>query len=195
MPRPSARRHLLDTAATLVVTEGPAALTYDRVAENAEVSKGGMLYHFPTKALLIEALLDDVLDGFEDTVDAAVAASAAVGDGAAGGGSSTPGAWARAYVDATFDVEVSRPDLALALLVASPEAGAELMERCARRFAAWQVRLAADGLPAATAALVRYACDGWWTLRAFAPDAAAEDAPVLRRHLHALLDGAQAVPV
>jgi AcrR family transcriptional regulator len=150
MPRPSNRHRLLTAAADLVRREGAAALTLDAVAAAAGVSKGGLLYHFPTKAALIAALIDDVLDRFEVDVDRRAAA---------GGG---PAAWAHAYIDATFDVSASQPDVAAALLT-GPEVDGQVLERCADRFASWDERLTADGLSPATAALVRFACDGWWT--------------------------------
>jgi AcrR family transcriptional regulator len=175
MPRPSSRALLLETAAEVVAEHGPTALTFDGVAAAAGLSKGGLLYHFPTKVALLEALLASVLDRFETEVDRRAAAA----DG--------PLAWARAYVDATFDEPSSQPDLAIAALLAAPEVSPELLARCVGRFATWQQRLEADGLPTPTAALVRYACDGWWTARALAPEAAA-DAEVVREQLHRQLD-------
>ncbi len=174
MPRPSVRPRLLEAAAERVVAGGLDELTLEEVASDAGVSKGGLLYHFPTKAALIEALIDDVLERFEQTVDRTSGADA------------RPGAWTRAYVDATFDAEVSRPALATALL-ASPEVGGELVAACAARFADWQQRLEHDGLEAGTAATIRFACDGWWTLTSLTGDGG-RDARLLRARLHQLID-------
>jgi AcrR family transcriptional regulator len=174
MPRPSVRPRLLAAAAERVMAGGLDHLTLEEVAADAGVSKGGLLYHFPTKAALIEALVTDVLDRFEQTVEHAS------DDGA------TPGSWTRAYVDATFDAEVSRPALATALL-AAPDVGAELVAACAARFADWQRRLEQDGLEAGTAATIRFACDGWWTLTSLTGDGG-RDARLLRARLHALID-------
>ncbi len=95
-------------------------------------------------------------------------------------------AWTRAYVEATFDLEVSRPDVAAALL--SAEVDGQVLARCAARFAAWDRRIAAEGLSRGTAALVRFAADGWWTYAAVdgTPDAGTGDA--LRRRLHEVID-------
>lgn len=174
MPRPSVRPRLLDAAAHRVVTSGLDGLTLEEVAADAGVSKGGLLYHFPTKAALVETLIADVLERFEQAVDDASRSE------------QRPRAWTRAYVDATFDAEVSRPALATALL-ASPDVGAELVAACAARFASWQQRLEQDGVAPGTAATIRFACDGWWTLTSLTGDGG-RDALLLRERLHALID-------
>ena len=43
--------------------EGLLAMTLDRIAEEAGVSKGGLLYHFPSKDELIVALLTHFVNG------------------------------------------------------------------------------------------------------------------------------------
>ncbi|MFA9428676.1 TetR/AcrR family transcriptional regulator [Egicoccus sp. AB-alg2] len=175
MPRPSARLRLLKCAAEVVRRDGAGALTLDAVAEEAGASKGGVLYHFPTKAALVKALVDDVLDTFESEVD-----SRAAHDPRAG-------AWAHAYVDATFDVAVSQPDLAVALLFVTGPDGS-LLHQCAARLDAWHRTLLADGLSPATGALVRYACDGWWTVGTLGAGEDREVTAALRQRLHAMID-------
>src|SRR5690606_3761439 len=57
MVRPSCKSLILDAAEAYVLEVGAANLTMDGVAEKAGVSKGGVLYHFPTKeSLLVEML-------------------------------------------------------------------------------------------------------------------------------------------
>ena len=50
------RDRLLDAARQILVERGAGHLTLDAVAELAGVSKGGLLYHFPSKPALIEGL-------------------------------------------------------------------------------------------------------------------------------------------
>jgi AcrR family transcriptional regulator len=47
----------LEAAEAIVVDEGAARLTIDAVAERSGVSKGGVLYHFPSKEALLEGML------------------------------------------------------------------------------------------------------------------------------------------
>ena len=56
--RPSQRESVLDAAEAVVLADGAAHLTLDAVAERAGLSKGGLLYHFPTKELLLQAMVD-----------------------------------------------------------------------------------------------------------------------------------------
>ncbi|MBX6324183.1 MAG: TetR family transcriptional regulator, partial [Rhodospirillaceae bacterium] len=71
--RPGSRDAILAAAGTVVTREGAAHLTFDAVAARARVSKGGVLYNFPSKAALIAAMLGDLIARF----DAARAAAAA----------------------------------------------------------------------------------------------------------------------
>lgn len=65
LARPSARARILSAAADLARDVGPANLSLDAVAARAGVSKGGLLYHFPAKLDLLEALVEDHLETFE----------------------------------------------------------------------------------------------------------------------------------
>ena len=71
--RPSARETILDAAEAVVMADGAAHLTLDAVAERARVSKGGLLYHFPSKELLLEAMVDRHMQHLEDTQRQALA--------------------------------------------------------------------------------------------------------------------------
>ena len=64
-PAPNAYEAILDAAETVVSEAGAAHLTLDAVAAKAGVSKGGLLYHFPTKEALIQAMLDRIVGGHE----------------------------------------------------------------------------------------------------------------------------------
>src|SRR6476661_8542517 len=55
--KPVAREAVLDAFESLLIAEGERAATLDAVARLAGVSKGGLLYHFPTKEAMISALL------------------------------------------------------------------------------------------------------------------------------------------
>jgi len=48
---------IVDAAGAVVVEAGASHMTLDAVAAKAGVSKGGLLYHFPTKVALLEAMI------------------------------------------------------------------------------------------------------------------------------------------
>ncbi|WP_370617078.1 TetR/AcrR family transcriptional regulator [Mumia sp. Pv 4-285] len=54
----STRDRILDAFETLLVEGGGKIATLDAVAARAEVSKGGLLYHFPSKDAMVDAMLD-----------------------------------------------------------------------------------------------------------------------------------------
>ncbi len=58
----SKRAAILAAAARTVDACGAGHLTIDAVAREAGVSKGGVLYHFPSKRALLEGMLDSLLE-------------------------------------------------------------------------------------------------------------------------------------
>lgn len=62
MTRPNKRALILEAAAAIVANSGASHLTIDAVAAAACVSKGGVLYHFPTKQALLEGMLARLLE-------------------------------------------------------------------------------------------------------------------------------------
>jgi AcrR family transcriptional regulator len=55
---PRARQQVLDAAARIVRERGAAALTFEELATESGVTRGGITYHFPTKDELLRALVD-----------------------------------------------------------------------------------------------------------------------------------------
>ena len=66
MGRPAtAKQRILESATSVVREQGAAHLTLDAVALHAGVSKGGVLYHFPNKRALLEAMVQGLLGDIE----------------------------------------------------------------------------------------------------------------------------------
>ncbi len=63
--RGGTRDRLMEAATAVAHAVGPAHLSLDAVAEQAGVSKGGLLYHFPTKTSLIKAIVERHLETVE----------------------------------------------------------------------------------------------------------------------------------
>jgi AcrR family transcriptional regulator len=60
--RKSSREKILDAAAELVREIGSGRLTLEAVAERAGLSKGGLLYNFPTKEALLQGMIKRFID-------------------------------------------------------------------------------------------------------------------------------------
>ena len=63
------RARIRVAAATVIERDGAGHLTLDKVAAEAGLSKGGLLYHYPTKDALLEGLLGHLLQGRAELVD------------------------------------------------------------------------------------------------------------------------------
>lgn len=68
--RSNTRQQILDTALTIAASEGPRHVTLDAVARESGLSKGGLLYHFPSKDALIEGLLAHLMEDSRQRRDA-----------------------------------------------------------------------------------------------------------------------------
>lgn len=145
MPRkPVAREAVLDAFESLLIEVGERAATLDAVARRAGVSKGGLLYHFPTK----EAMITVLLERLDRHLAADVAAMAAAPEGAAAYFIKSS-VWADTPMDRVF--------------VAATRLAEVAHEETQRRFAAgqasWLELLAADVGPAMAKAVL-YMGDG-----------------------------------
>src|SRR5664279_3356208 len=69
-PRDSAttKRRILDAAEQVVLRDGVGHLTLEAAAHEAGLSKGGVLYHFPTRDALVAAMVTRIIEQFEDDI-------------------------------------------------------------------------------------------------------------------------------
>jgi AcrR family transcriptional regulator len=71
----NAREAILDAAQHVAARDGAAHLTLDAVAREIGMTKGGVLYNFPTKANLLQGMLERMVETFGRIVEERVAAS------------------------------------------------------------------------------------------------------------------------
>lgn len=64
--RAKTKQRILEAAAEISREDGPGNLSLDAVAAKAGVSKGGLLYHFPSKTALLQAVVESFVISFED---------------------------------------------------------------------------------------------------------------------------------
>lgn len=62
--RNSCRDGILDAAEAVASERGALHVTLEAVADRARVSKGGLLYHFPSKDALLQAMLERLIERF-----------------------------------------------------------------------------------------------------------------------------------
>ncbi|MET3290040.1 UNVERIFIED_CONTAM: AcrR family transcriptional regulator [Brevibacillus sp. OAP136] len=149
------RQAILEAAYLLVQTEGIGRLTLDAVAAYASVSKGGLLYHFPSKEALIKGMIDHLFDHYHCEMEAGVPAE---GD--------SPGQWSRSYVRATFRSEEQELKISAGLLAALVN-NPVLLQPVRDYYQDWQSRMENDGIDPAIATICRLAADGLWFAEMF----------------------------
>jgi AcrR family transcriptional regulator len=149
------KRRILDAAEQVVLRDGVGHLTLEAAAHQADLSKGGVLYHFPTRDALVAAMVARIIEQFEDDIAAYLPAPGTSGHG-------RPGAFARAYVQATMAPISEGEERLGAALLAAAAAEPELLVPLQEAADGWQARLVDDGLDPTTATVVRMACDGLW---------------------------------
>jgi AcrR family transcriptional regulator len=138
MPPARTRDRLLDAAGTVVMRDGAQALTLDAVAEEAEVSKGGLLYHFKSKRDLVEGMVERWLAEFQREMD------------------SKDTEFIRGYIKASAP-EGNELGM-LAALVADPS----LLVAVRKQYGIWQDRVEREGRDPVDATVARLAADGLW---------------------------------
>lgn len=70
--RPSNRSKILDAAVRVIHRDGLIGVTFDSVAAESGVTRGGMMYHFPARDALIQAIHEHLAAQWEAGLEAAV---------------------------------------------------------------------------------------------------------------------------
>jgi len=151
MPKRSAntKMKLLDAADHIVLSQSASRLTLDAVAQEAEVSKGGLLYHYPNKDALISGMIARLIKSFES----ALIQQADQDDDRA--------AWLRAYAQITLDPQLSQAETSAGIL-AAVAANPSLLDPLRERYRAWQEQIESGGIDPSLATVIRLAADGLW---------------------------------
>lgn len=140
---------LLNAAEQVVTRDGVSNLTLEAVAREAGVSKGGLLYHYPSKSALITAIVERLATRCEAGQALSVQHDA-----------QTPGAFTRAYLQARQEpLDPQEVPFHCALLAAAGT-DPQYLDPFRRRIAQWQEKLESDGIDPAIATIVRLAIDG-----------------------------------
>ena len=143
----SARDRVLDAYETLLIEAGPAAATLDAVAAAAQVSKGGLLYHFASKDALAAGLLHRLRErsaADADAIRAAPEGGTAYYLRTSAPGGAIPGGLTRTYLASLRVTDGSAVRDAMAAVDA--DALAALRDQLGDPVLAWLVQLVGDGL-------------------------------------------------
>jgi AcrR family transcriptional regulator len=148
MARKSSREGILDAAEAVVLEKGAAHMSLDMVARQASVSKGGLMYHFPSKDDLLRAMVDRLLVQFYQVRDKKIK-----------GLKESRGRWLKAEISAVLDPDKKRDSMALSILAAAAQSP-HLLEPLRQAHCDHLKVLMSSGLPFERAAVVSLASDG-----------------------------------
>jgi AcrR family transcriptional regulator len=158
---------ILTTTLDLLVDIGINAITIDAVARKANISKGGLLHHYPSRVALIDALSNKLLDNFEARFEATLQAE-----------KEGPARYTRAYLRASINDLDMHAARALAVL-------SMFWPSCKLRGGRIEARLAQEDKTTAEMdadlQLLRFAVEGFWY-------AQARESPVVNEHQRQLLE-------
>jgi AcrR family transcriptional regulator len=138
---------ILNAASKVILDQGAEALTLEAVANEAGISKGGLLYHFPTKRKMIEGMIERLITGTEYALAKAMSANG--------------GDFLLAYIAISIaeNPEYNQVTCALLAVVANDP---DLIKPLQVRYRQWQDQAAAAAPSPEIGTLIRLALDGLW---------------------------------
>jgi AcrR family transcriptional regulator len=144
------RESLLNAAGEVVLRSGADALTLDAVAKEAGVSKGGLLYHFPSKDSLLTSMVENLIEQFEQFLEIETVREE---------NPTAKGAWLRAYIRATdlFDRQNAAIQSGLLAAIAKDSKLLQPLQEASKR---WQQKAYNCGISPLKAGIILLAMDG-----------------------------------
>ena len=104
------RARIRVAAAKVIERDGAGHLTLEKVAAEADLSKGGLLYHYPSKDALLQGLLDHLLENRAGLIDDPHSAKGV-----------SDATLLNSLIDADFDLPKDERIMAQGLIAASAE--------------------------------------------------------------------------
>ncbi|MBE0695588.1 MAG: TetR family transcriptional regulator [Anaerolineaceae bacterium] len=141
------RMKILDAASKVIVDKGTESFTLDAVAQEAGISKGGLLYHFPSKKQLIQGMIESMIARVDSTLAEELVKSG--------------GDYVAAYIRASFKTKTDPKQISYALFAAIAN-DFELLKPLRSRFFKMQNEITAASASEEIGTIIRLALDGLW---------------------------------
>lgn len=148
------KKSILTAATEIVQEEGVVKLTLEAVAKRAGVSKGGLLYHFPSKEALIKGMVEEWTNNYFEYIHSLVNSD-----------NKDNGKWSRAFIKSSFsDLENKNLNAALtAAMFINPD----LLDDFKQKYDILQKKLLNDGIDPVKITIARLSIDGLWLTGTF----------------------------
>jgi len=141
------RSRLMESTIGLAREQGLSNVGLDAVAKASDVTRGALSHHFPTKKLLVDAVIEQMMTELETDIEKKMKELPA-----------GKGLFSRAYLEMSLDTQVVG-DGTVAIWASISDA--ELRQAWKERFNVWLERYGPDELGPEYEA-VRFAADGIW---------------------------------
>ncbi len=150
------KEKILDAASAVVLRNGAVGLTLDQAAKEAGISKGGLLYHFPSKQDLLKGMIKRIIADFETSVMERI-----VND------PKEKGRFLRAYLmEAAAPPEAGssheRRKRLQSALIAAIAIDNRLLDPLRERYKSYQDMVEKDGIDPMDATIIRLSADAMW---------------------------------
>jgi len=146
------KEQIFQACRKILTEEGLSNLTLQAVADQAGLSKGGLLYHFPSKEDLVEALFEYHNGIFEERLQELFEQEA-----------DQSGAFIRAYAKASAEQMADPENASLyASLFAAEEKYASAHKLMRQKYKVWQNKINQCDMDTDWAMMLRFAADGLW---------------------------------
>ncbi|WGS84024.1 TetR/AcrR family transcriptional regulator [Methylomonas sp. UP202] len=177
------RERLLDAAESVVIEQGVSAMTLEAVAARAGVSKGGLLYHFPSKDAVVMGMVSRIASIVQERFAFGLANEAP-----------GPGQHAKALLHMLLDTEGSlapRLQRVAGPLLGAASSNPKMLEPIQQFFRGVHQGMLDDGFPVDRSWLVLAALDGlkYWKIFGILHPSE-QDLAALRRLLTQIIDEA-----
>lgn len=152
MTKTNKKSNILIAVSEIVKEKGVAKLTLEAVAKRAGISKGGLLYHYPSKDALIQGMVKEWTTTYFESI-----ATLANND------SQEKGKWIRAYVNIAFsDLDDNNHKHLSAALTAALFINPDLLDEFNEKNEELHAKLLSDGIDSHKMTMVRLMIDGLW---------------------------------
>ncbi|MEN6295887.1 MAG: TetR/AcrR family transcriptional regulator [Chloroherpetonaceae bacterium] len=142
------RENILNAANNIILENRLEGFTLDAVAKKANVSKGGLLYHFPSKNALIEGLIDSLFLQFKNNMNERLNTNKDI----------SAKDWMKAFITERFENVHIDPDYTIGLLATSTM-NKDLLLPVIQQYSQWQNQFEKTDDPV-LATIIRLVTDG-----------------------------------
>jgi len=139
---------ILKSAMDIIQNDGIGSLTLEKISKRAKISKGGLLYHFPTKESILNEIFANMLAKFEEKLNTSMQVDHS-------------NEWSVNYMKSTFEDLLDTQYQASGLILALATQPA-LMELLRDKYKEWDKQMNKISSNSDILKILRYAADGIW---------------------------------